>query len=122
MRDRWRGLTSSSPAAIIHALHWASWASPYLRSCPSLSFPPRKKKQANIFCFVGWEKKTKNTPYNIGINIISPNQPAPGAHVFESSFIVNAHTPGFPVCLSNFRLSPMSATSFQARAFGLSPI
>ena len=50
-----------------------------------------------------------------------PNQPAPGAHVFESSFIVNAHTPGFPVCLSNFRLSPMSATSFQARAFSLSP-
>ena len=42
MRDRWRGLTSSSPAAIIHALHWASRASPYLRSCPSLSFSPRQ--------------------------------------------------------------------------------
>ena len=51
MRDRWRGLTSSSPAAIIHALHWASRASPYLRSCPSLSFPPF------LFCLV--EKKNQ---------------------------------------------------------------
>ena len=87
------------------------------RALPFLSLREKKTKQANIFCFVGWKKKTKNTPYNIGINIISPNQPAPGAHVFESSFIVNAHTPGFPVCLSNFRLSPMSATSASLSAF-----
>ena len=55
MRDRWRGLTSSSPAAIIHALHWASRASPYLRSCPSLSFPP-------FFVLFGGKKKPNTHP------------------------------------------------------------
>ena len=65
MRDRWRGLTSSSPAAIIHALHWASRASPYLRSCPSLSFPPRKQNKGTFFCFVWWKKKTKYTPWSL---------------------------------------------------------
>ena len=50
MRDRWRGLTYLSPAAIIHALHWACGdcslqpllhASSSPRAIPF--FPPTKK-------------------------------------------------------------------------------
>ena len=60
MRDRWRGLTSSSPAAIIHALHWASGASPFsARALPFLSLREKKTKQANIFLFCWVEKKNQ---------------------------------------------------------------
>ena len=38
MRDRWRGLTSSSPAAIIHALHWAYGTVPSLLSARAIHF------------------------------------------------------------------------------------
>ena len=45
MRDRWRGLTSSSPAAIIHALHWASGASPFsARALPFLSLRDKLRR------------------------------------------------------------------------------
>ena len=61
MRDRWRGLTSSSPAAIIHALHWASGASPFsARALPFLSLREKKSKHF-LFCLV--EKKNKYTPW-----------------------------------------------------------
>ena len=52
MRDRWRGLTSSSPAAIIHALHWAYGSVPSFLSARALPF------QIN-FLFCSAEKKTK---------------------------------------------------------------
>ena len=60
MRDRWRGLTSSSPAAIIHALHWASGASPFsARALPFLSLREKKSKHF-VFCLV---KKKIHTLY-----------------------------------------------------------
>ena len=61
MRDRWRGLTSSSPAAIIHALHWASGASPFsARALPFLSLRENKTR-AHFFVLFGGKKNQIHT-------------------------------------------------------------